>query len=82
MAKHSEQVHAPIGGRLFTPMFFALGILVLVAGYFLFNRFVFGLGSAPGERTSAFGGGGSSFLASTGVFSNSPSPLQSVSHTS
>ncbi|MCB9948736.1 MAG: Ni/Fe-hydrogenase cytochrome b subunit [Rhodospirillaceae bacterium] len=45
MAKQSDQVHAPVGGRLFTPMFFGLGLLVLVAGFFLFNRFVFGLGS-------------------------------------
>ncbi len=45
MAKQSDQVHAPLGGPIFTPMFFGLGLLVLVAGFFLFNRFFFGLAS-------------------------------------
>jgi len=36
--------HQPLGGRLLTPPMIVLGVLVVVAAYFLVERFMFGLG--------------------------------------
>lgn len=37
--------HQPLGGKLLTKPFLLLGVLVLIAAYFILQRFVFGLGS-------------------------------------
>jgi len=41
----TPQKHAPLGGRILTVPFAALGVIVLLAAVVLFNRFVFGLGA-------------------------------------
>ena len=37
--------HEPIGGRILTPPFLALGALAAIGFYFLLERFIFGMGS-------------------------------------
>ncbi len=40
----SETAHRPLGGRIVTKPFITLGILVLIGGYFILRRFIFGMG--------------------------------------
>ncbi|AFL75774.1 Ni/Fe-hydrogenase cytochrome b subunit [Thiocystis violascens] len=38
------EVYRPIGGRLLTRQFYFMGVLALIAGYFIIRRFIFGIG--------------------------------------
>ncbi|HYN39101.1 MAG TPA: Ni/Fe-hydrogenase cytochrome b subunit, partial [Rhodospirillales bacterium] len=38
------EVYRPVGGKLLTTQFYFMGVLALIAGYFLVRRFVFGIG--------------------------------------
>jgi len=40
----SETAHRPLGGRIVTKPFITLGLLVLIGGYFILRRFIFGMG--------------------------------------
>ncbi|MFZ1828946.1 MAG: Ni/Fe-hydrogenase cytochrome b subunit [Candidatus Competibacteraceae bacterium] len=40
----SETAHQPLGGRIVTKPFMILGLLVLIGGYFILRRFIFGMG--------------------------------------
>ncbi len=48
----ATETHQPLGGKLLTKPFLFLGLLVLIAAYFIAKRFVFGLG----EVTNLNGG--------------------------
>jgi len=37
--------YRPIGGRLLTPHFYFLGVLLLIGAYFIVKRFIFGIGA-------------------------------------
>ncbi|WP_295388748.1 Ni/Fe-hydrogenase cytochrome b subunit [uncultured Thiodictyon sp.] len=39
------EVYRPVGGKLLTRHFYFMGVLALIAGYFLVRRFVFGIGA-------------------------------------
>ncbi|WP_295402818.1 Ni/Fe-hydrogenase cytochrome b subunit [uncultured Thiocystis sp.] len=38
------EVYRPIGGKLLTRQFYFMGVLALIAGYFIIRRFIFGIG--------------------------------------
>jgi len=45
MASHDAHAPAPLGGSLFTPVTFVLGVLAAIAGVILVYRFIYGLGA-------------------------------------
>jgi Ni/Fe-hydrogenase subunit HybB-like protein len=40
-----KERYSPVGGRLLTPQFYFLGVLLAIGAYFIIKRFIFGIGA-------------------------------------